>query len=446
MIDGSHLLVSVGRTPNTHGIGLDLAGVELDSRGYVKVNERLETTAPGVWVMGECAGSPQFTHVAFDDFRVVRDNLAGRERTTRDRLVPFCMFTDPELARVGMNESAAQRAGIPYRIAKLPMTSVLRARSIGETRGFMKALIDTRSDRLLGFTMLGAEAGEVVAVVQTAMLAGLPYTGLRDAIFTHPTMAEGLNVLFNLKKDCITCLENGIDLQPDEFDIDEIHRFEGMTDPGDENILFAISSARHNLKGTLVNAFGVYADTASAELIARLNKRKIRNRGKELVMATTKTFTTRIDLAPETREKMIALLNQQLADTFDLYSQIKQAHWNVKGAQFFQLHELFDKLAEEVEEYVDLIAERVTALGGVALGTARMSSAASRLPEFPVDVVDSLPTVEALATRYANLAATTRAAIDASAQQGDVDTSDLFTEVSRRLDKALWFLEAHLQK
>jgi starvation-inducible DNA-binding protein len=143
---------------------------------------------------------------------------------------------------------------------------------------------------------------------------------------------------------------------------------------------------------------------------------------------------------------MIALLNQQLADTFDLYSQTKQAHWNIKGAQFFQLHELYDKLAEELEDYVDLIAERVTALGGMALGTVRMSSAASRLPEFPIDVVDSLPTVEALATRYAGLAATTRAAIDASAQQGDVDSSDLFTEVSRGLDKALWFLEAHLQK
>ena len=142
---------------------------------------------------------------------------------------------------------------------------------------------------------------------------------------------------------------------------------------------------------------------------------------------------------------MIALLNQQLADTFDLYSQTKQAHWNIKGAQFHQLHELFDKLAEELEDYVDLIAERVTALGGMALGTARMASAASRLPEYPSDVVGSLPSVEALATRYANLAATTRVAIDTAAQHGDMDTSDLLTEVSRGLDKALWFLEAHLQ-
>jgi pyruvate/2-oxoglutarate dehydrogenase complex dihydrolipoamide dehydrogenase (E3) component len=185
-IDGSHLLVAVGRTPNTRGIGLEGAGVELDLRGYVKVNERLETTAPGVWAMGECAGSPQFTHVAYDDFRVVRDNLAGRPRTTRDRLIPYCMFIDPELGRVGLGEAEAKRRGIAIRLASLPMNSVLRARTIGETRGFMKVLIDARSDRILGFTMLGSGAGEVIAAVQSAMLAGLAYTGLRDAILTHP--------------------------------------------------------------------------------------------------------------------------------------------------------------------------------------------------------------------------------------------------------------------
>jgi pyruvate/2-oxoglutarate dehydrogenase complex dihydrolipoamide dehydrogenase (E3) component len=194
-IDGSDLLVAAGRTPNTHGIGLESAGVELDQRGYVKVNDRLETTSPGVWAMGECAGSPQFTHVAYDDFRVVRDNLAGRSRTTRDRLIPYCMFIDPELGRVGLGEAEAERRGIAIRVARLPMSSVLRARTIGETRGFMKALIDARSDRILGFTMLGSGAGEVIAAVQSAMLAGLAYTGLRDAILTHPTMAEGLTVL-----------------------------------------------------------------------------------------------------------------------------------------------------------------------------------------------------------------------------------------------------------
>ena len=195
-IEGSDLLVPAGRTPNTQGIGLEVAGVELDPRGYVKVNERLETTAAGVWAMGECAGSPHFTHVAFDDFRVVRDNLAGRERTTRDRLIPYCMFIDPELARVGLSETEAANQGADARVVRLPMTSVLRARTIGETRGFVKALLDAHDDLILGFTMLGAEAGEVVAVVQTAMVAELPFTGLRDATLTHPTMAEGLTVLF----------------------------------------------------------------------------------------------------------------------------------------------------------------------------------------------------------------------------------------------------------
>ena len=195
IIDGSDLLVTTGRTPNTRGIGLDVAGIELDARGYVKVDERLQTAAPGVWAMGECAGSPHFTHVAFDDFRVVRDNLAGEARTTEGRLVPYCVFTDPELGRVGLSETEACRLGIDVRVVRLPMTSVLRARALGETRGFMKALIG-RDNGILGFTMLGANAGEVIAVVQTAMLAGMPYTRLRDSILTHPTMAEGLNVLF----------------------------------------------------------------------------------------------------------------------------------------------------------------------------------------------------------------------------------------------------------
>jgi pyruvate/2-oxoglutarate dehydrogenase complex dihydrolipoamide dehydrogenase (E3) component len=188
-------LVATGRTPNTRGIGLEAVGIEIDARGYVVVNERLETTAPGVWAMGECAGSPQFTHVAFDDFRVVRDNLAGHDRTTRDRLIPFYVFTDPQLARVGLNETEARQQGLAVQIAKLPMSSVLRARAIAETRGFMKALIDAESDHILGFTMLGGDAGGIVAVVQTAMLARMPYTGLRDAILTHPTLAKGLTVL-----------------------------------------------------------------------------------------------------------------------------------------------------------------------------------------------------------------------------------------------------------
>jgi len=196
-IEGSDILVAAGRTPNTNGIGLDLAGVALDTRGYVAVSDRLETSMPDVWAIGECAGSSQFTHVSFDDFRIIRANLAGGNRTTRDRLVPYCMFTDPPLARVGLSEAEARHQGIAVRVAKLPIVAVLRSRTISETRGFMKALVAAGNDRILGFTMFGAEAGEVMAVVQTAMLAGMPYKGLRDAIIAHPTMAEGLGELFS---------------------------------------------------------------------------------------------------------------------------------------------------------------------------------------------------------------------------------------------------------
>jgi pyruvate/2-oxoglutarate dehydrogenase complex dihydrolipoamide dehydrogenase (E3) component len=194
-IEGSDILVATGRTPNTAGIGLEEAGVELDARGYIRVNERLETSAPDVWAMGECAGSPQFTHVSHDDFRIIRDNLAGAQRSTRDRLVPYCMFTDPQLAHVGLSERDAQRRGVTARVARLPMSAVLRAQTIGETRGFMKALVGATDDRILGFTMIGPEAGEVVAVMQTAMLADLPYWRLRDAVIAHPTMAEALDPL-----------------------------------------------------------------------------------------------------------------------------------------------------------------------------------------------------------------------------------------------------------
>jgi len=197
IIEGSHILVASGRTPNTTGIGLDRAGVKVTDRGFVKVNDRLETTAVGVWAVGDCAGSPHFTHIAFDDFRIVRDNLAGRRHVTNGRQVPFCMFTDPELARIGLSETEAKKRRIAYRLAKIPMSTVLRTRTLSETQGFMKALIDTKSDRILGFTALGVEAGELIAVVQVAMLAGMPYTTLRDAIFTHPTIAEGLVPLFS---------------------------------------------------------------------------------------------------------------------------------------------------------------------------------------------------------------------------------------------------------
>jgi len=191
-VEGTHLLVASGRTPNTSGIGLDKAGVETTERGHLKVNEWLQTTAEGVWGIGDCAGSPHFTHISADDFLIVSDNIAGGNRVTTGRQVPFCMFTDPEFARIGLSETEAKARGISYRLAKLPMAAVFRAMTISETRGFMKVLIDTKSDRILGFTMFGAGAGEVMATVQMMMLAGLPYTALRDAVITHPTMTEGL--------------------------------------------------------------------------------------------------------------------------------------------------------------------------------------------------------------------------------------------------------------
>jgi pyruvate/2-oxoglutarate dehydrogenase complex dihydrolipoamide dehydrogenase (E3) component len=163
----------------------------------VTVNDRLETSAPDVWAIGECAGSPQFTHVSENDFRIIWDNLAGGDRTTRNRLVPYCMFTDPPLARVGLSEAEARHQGIAVRVAKLPIAAVLRTRTTSETRGFMKALVAADGDSILGFTMFGADAGEVMAVAQIAMLAGMPYKGLRDAIIAHPTMAEGLGGLFS---------------------------------------------------------------------------------------------------------------------------------------------------------------------------------------------------------------------------------------------------------
>jgi pyruvate/2-oxoglutarate dehydrogenase complex dihydrolipoamide dehydrogenase (E3) component len=194
-VEGTDLLVAVGRIPNTAGIGLDLAGIALDGRGFIQVNNRLQTSAPGVWAIGECAGGPQFTHVSVDDFRIVRDNMAGGSRSTVGRLVPYVVFTDPPLARVGLSEAEAARQGDVVRVARLPMNAVLRTETTDETQGFMKVLVGVEDDRIRGFAMLGAEAGEVMAVVQTAMLGGLPYQTLRDATITHLTMAEGLGPL-----------------------------------------------------------------------------------------------------------------------------------------------------------------------------------------------------------------------------------------------------------
>jgi pyruvate/2-oxoglutarate dehydrogenase complex dihydrolipoamide dehydrogenase (E3) component len=197
LLKGSHLLVATGRNPNTEGLGLELTGVELTERGYIKVNERLQTTAPGVWAIGEVAGSPQFTHISIDDFRVVHANLTGGNRVTTGRQVPYCLFTDPELARIGLSETEAEAQGITYRLFKVPMEANLRAHTLSETRGFVKALVETDSDRILGFTAFGVGAGEIMSAVQIAIVAGLPYTALRDAILAHPTLVEGLISLFS---------------------------------------------------------------------------------------------------------------------------------------------------------------------------------------------------------------------------------------------------------
>jgi pyruvate/2-oxoglutarate dehydrogenase complex dihydrolipoamide dehydrogenase (E3) component len=194
-LEGSDILVAAGRTPNTDQIDLAASGVEVDARGYIRVNERLQTTAQDVWAVGDCAGSPQYTHVGNDDARIVLSNLDGGNRTTRDRLIPYCLYIDPELAHVGITESDARARGISYRLAKQPMSSFLRMRILSETRGFAKALIGI-DDRILGFTVFGAEASEIMTVVETAMLGRLPYTAVRDAIIAHPTAAEGLIAMF----------------------------------------------------------------------------------------------------------------------------------------------------------------------------------------------------------------------------------------------------------
>ena len=196
-LKGSHVLVATGRIPNSEGLGLELAGIELTDRGYIKVNERLQTTASGVWAIGEVAGSPQFTHISIDDFRVVHSNLTGGNRVTTGRQVPYCLFTDPELARIGLSETEAEARGISYRLFKVPMETNLRAQTLSETRGFVKALVEADGDRILGFTAFGVGAGETLAAVQIAMIAGLPYTALRDAVLTHPTLVEGLMSLFS---------------------------------------------------------------------------------------------------------------------------------------------------------------------------------------------------------------------------------------------------------
>ena len=195
-LSGTHLLVAVGRKPNTEDLNLSAAGVETDARGNVKVNNKLETNVDGLYALGDVNGGPQFTHISFDDFRVIRTNLIeGGNATTDQRLLPYVVFIDPQLGRIGISETEAKEKKMKFRVAKLPMTNVARAIEMSETRGFMKAIIDADS-KILGAAILGVEGGELMAMFEIAMMGKLSYTVLKDAIFAHPTLAESLNNLF----------------------------------------------------------------------------------------------------------------------------------------------------------------------------------------------------------------------------------------------------------
>jgi pyruvate/2-oxoglutarate dehydrogenase complex dihydrolipoamide dehydrogenase (E3) component len=196
-LEGSHLLVAAGRTPNTDTLGLNAAGVETDEKGFIRVNERLATNVAGIWALGDVKGGAAFTHVSYDDFRVIKANLIdGAGATTDGRLIPYTVFTDPQLGRVGLSETEAREQGREILVAKMPMSYVHRALEVDEARGMIKAVVDAGSHRILGAAVLGIEGGEVAAMIQIAMMGKLPYTALRDGIFAHPTLSESLNNLF----------------------------------------------------------------------------------------------------------------------------------------------------------------------------------------------------------------------------------------------------------
>jgi pyruvate/2-oxoglutarate dehydrogenase complex dihydrolipoamide dehydrogenase (E3) component len=197
-LDGSHLLVATGRRPNTDDLNLDAADVETGESGHVQVNDRLETSAEGIYAIGDVKGGPAFTHISYDDYLILHDNfLHGKRRTTQGRLVPYTVFIDPQLGRVGLTEKQADEESRSYEVAKLPMEHVARAIETDETRGFMKALVDPDTKQILGVSILGKEGGEVMSILQVAIMGELPYTALRDGAFAHPTLAESLNNLFS---------------------------------------------------------------------------------------------------------------------------------------------------------------------------------------------------------------------------------------------------------
>jgi pyruvate/2-oxoglutarate dehydrogenase complex dihydrolipoamide dehydrogenase (E3) component len=196
-VTGSHILMAAGRQPNTDMLNLEAAGIETDEHGFIRVNDKLETSAPDIYAFGDVKGGPAFTHIAYDDFRILRANLLdGQSRSIADRIVPYTMFTDPQLGRVGMNEAQARASSYRVGVARIPMSSVARAIEMDETRGLMKALVDLDTEQILGAALLGIEGGEIMSMLQLAMMGKLPYSALRDGVFAHPTLAESLNNLF----------------------------------------------------------------------------------------------------------------------------------------------------------------------------------------------------------------------------------------------------------
>jgi pyruvate/2-oxoglutarate dehydrogenase complex dihydrolipoamide dehydrogenase (E3) component len=196
-LEGSHLLIAIGRAPNTEALNLPAAGIQTNEHGFIKVNDCLETTAPGVYATGDVNGGPAFTHISYDDYRILKTNLLENGKaTTKDRLVPYVVFMDPQLGRIGMSEREARQQNREIRVAKMPMEWVARAIEIGETRGLMKAIVDAKTQQILGAAVLSVEGGEMMAMLEIAMLGKLPYPVLRDAVFAHPTLSESLNNLF----------------------------------------------------------------------------------------------------------------------------------------------------------------------------------------------------------------------------------------------------------
>lgn len=198
-LSGSHLLIATGRVPNTEDLNLQAAGVAVNEKGFIKTNDKLQTSQPHIYVIGDVKGGPAFTHISYDDYRILRDNLLrGQNQTIKNRLVPYTVFIDPQLGRIGMTEEEAKKKNIPLLVFKMPMTYVARAIEIDETKGIMKIIVHAETEEILGCAILGTQGGEVMSMIEIAMMGKLSYKKLKEAIYAHPTLAESLNTIFSL--------------------------------------------------------------------------------------------------------------------------------------------------------------------------------------------------------------------------------------------------------